>query len=57
MDKIFCGGLTGVTAQVATYPLDLLKTYMTINVENNLRVSMFEQTKMIIARNGVLGMY
>ena len=30
---------------------------MTINVENNLRVSMGQQAKMIIAENGMLGMY
>ena len=42
MDKILCGGLTGMTAQVLTYPLDLLKTYMTINIENSLRISMLE---------------
>ena len=30
---------------------------MTINVENNLRVSMGQQAKMIIAENGILGMY
>ena len=57
MDKILCGGLTGITAQTVTYPLDLLKTYMTINVENNMRVSMGQQARMIVAKNGFLGMY
>jgi solute carrier family 25 phosphate transporter 23/24/25/41 len=57
MDKILCGGLTGMTAQVLTYPLDLLKTYMTINIENSLRISMLEQTKMIIAESGPMGMF
>ena len=40
--KIIAGGLTGMTAQTITYPLDLLKTYLTINIENNTRISMFE---------------
>ena len=37
--------------------MDLLKTYMTINIENSLRISMFEQTKMIIAESGPMGMF
>jgi solute carrier family 25 phosphate transporter 23/24/25/41 len=40
--KIIAGGLTGMTAQTITYPLDLLKTYLTINIENNTRVSMWD---------------
>lgn len=37
--------------------MDLLKTYMTINIENSLRISMLEQTKMIIAESGPMGMF
>ena len=57
MQKLIAGGLTGVTAQTLTYPMDLLKTYMTINIDNANRLSMMAQTKEIIARDGVLGMY
>ena len=39
MQKLLCGGLTGIAASTLTYPLDVLKTYMTINIENNVRVS------------------
>mmetsp|Transcript_12751 Transcript_12751/g.21508 ORF Transcript_12751/g.21508 Transcript_12751/m.21508 type:complete len:92 (+) Transcript_12751:218-493(+) len=35
MDRIISGGFTGVTASTLTYPLDLIKTYLTINIENN----------------------
>ena len=37
--------------------MDLLKTYMTINIENSLRISMFEQAKMIVAESGPMGMF
>jgi solute carrier family 25 protein 16 len=41
-EKLIAGGVTGMTAQTITYPLDLLKTYLTINIENNTRISMWE---------------
>ena len=34
MQKLICGGLTGSTASFLTYPLDLIKTFLTINVEH-----------------------
>ena len=40
--KLIAGGLTGVTAQCATYPMDLLKTYMTINIDNANRLTMIQ---------------
>ncbi len=33
--KLFCGGLTGIAAQTFSYPLDVIKTYLSINIENN----------------------
>ena len=45
MDKLLCGGLTGMTASFATYPLDLVKTYLTINVDNGKTLSMLDQAK------------
>ena len=41
-EKLVSGTLTGVTASTLTYPLDLVKTYMTINVDNGNRLSMLE---------------
>jgi solute carrier family 25 phosphate transporter 23/24/25/41 len=55
--KLIAGGLTGMTSQTLTYPLDLLKTYLTINIENNTRVSMWEQSKIIVAQRGFFGMF
>lgn len=31
--KLGCGGLTGVVASTLTYPFDIVKTYLTINLE------------------------
>jgi solute carrier family 25 phosphate transporter 23/24/25/41 len=33
MQKLVCGGCTGVVAQTTTYPMDLVKTYLTISME------------------------
>ena len=37
--KLIAGALTGITAQTLTYPLDLLKTYATINMESGKTMS------------------
>jgi len=57
MQKIISGGLTGIVASTLTYPMDLVKTYLTINLENDNRVSMTEQTKIIFRENGFFGLY
>ena len=57
MQKLIAGGLTGVTAQTLTYPMDLLKTYMTINIDNATKPSMWKLTQEIIARDGIMGLY
>ena len=31
-DKFICGGMTGMTASFLTYPLDLIRTKLSINV-------------------------
>lgn len=33
MVKLLCGGLTGSTASFLTYPLDLIRTHLTIKVD------------------------
>ena len=57
MQAIISGGLTGITASTLTYPMDLVKTYLTINLENNKKVSMTEQTMIIFRQNGFFGLY
>ena len=55
--KIICGGLTGVVASTLTYPMDIVKTYLTINESRDIKISMLQQTKMIVAEHGPLGLY
>ena len=31
--KLWCGGLTGMTASTLTYPLDLIRTHLSLNVD------------------------
>ena len=33
--KLCCGGLTGMTASTLTYPLDLIRTKLSINVSDS----------------------
>jgi len=55
--NILCGGMTGVLASTLTYPMDLVKTYLTINMESNTKISMTDQTKMIYRQHGFFGLY
>ena len=55
--KLVAGALTGITAQSLTYPLDLLKTYATINMEAGQRINIYKTTMEIIGRDGLMGMY
>lgn len=41
-EKLICGSLTGVTASFLTYPMDLIKTYLTVNVDNATKVNFME---------------
>ena len=54
---MICGSFTGVTASFLTYPLDLVKTYLTVNTDNATKVNFIEQGKIIVRANGVLGLY
>ena len=57
MDKLVCGALTGMTASLVVYPLDLVKTYLTINTDNAVQLGMIEQAKVIVKTQGFLGLY
>mmetsp|Transcript_29928 Transcript_29928/g.45770 ORF Transcript_29928/g.45770 Transcript_29928/m.45770 type:complete len:99 (-) Transcript_29928:503-799(-) len=39
--KLICGAITGITASTLTYPIDIVKTYLTINLENEVKMSMY----------------
>jgi len=49
MQKLAAGGLTGACAQFLVYPIDLVKTYLTVNIESNTKVTMIAQAKTIVA--------
>lgn len=57
MEKLICGSFTGVTASFLTYPLDLVKTYLTVNTDNANKINFIEQGRIIVRQNGVLGLY
>jgi solute carrier family 25 phosphate transporter 23/24/25/41 len=37
--------------------MDLVKTYLTVNIEANTKVTMISQAKMIVSEQGFLGLY
>lgn len=56
--KLMCGGLTGMVASTLTYPMDLVKTYLTINLEmGQKRLTMVQQTRVIVNQFGFFGLY
>lgn len=57
--KLMCGGLTGMTASFLTYPLDLIRTVLSVNVDNpnGVKPSIFGVGKEIYARAGIRGLY
>lgn len=57
LEKLVAGGLTGVAASTIVYPIDLLKTYMTINIDSAKKLTMWGQTQEIMARDGFFGLY
>ena len=57
MQKLLCGGLTGVAASTLTYPMDIVKTYLTINIESGKKIGMLEQAKIIVGEKGLPGLY
>jgi solute carrier family 25 phosphate transporter 23/24/25/41 len=40
--KLIAGGLTGACAQALVYPMDLIKTYLTVNIESGVKMGMVE---------------
>lgn len=56
--KLMCGGLTGMTASFLTYPLDLIRTVLSIpDKPNGVKPSILGVGKEIFARDGIRGLY
>ena len=37
--------------------MDLVKTYLTVNIESDTKVTMIKQARLIVADQGILGLY
>ncbi len=46
-----------MVASTLTYPMDLVKTYLTINESKDIKITMSAQMRMIVAEHGFLGLY
>lgn len=55
-NKLFCGAMTGMSATVFVYPLDVIRTFLTLNKDKN-KHSILRQTRHIISEKGLSGMY
>ena len=57
--KLICGGLTGMTASTLTYPLDLIRTRLSVHVHKAgaEKPSILGTAKQIYAEGGMRGMY
>ena len=56
--KLCCGGMTGMTASTLTYPLDLIRTKLSINVaDSTVKPSIWGTGKQIIREGGIRGLY
>jgi solute carrier family 25 phosphate transporter 23/24/25/41 len=57
MGKLMCGGLTGMTASTLTYPLDLIRTHLSLAVDSGVRRSIFATGADIVNQRGFLALY
>ena len=57
--KLACGGLTGMTASFLTYPLDLIRTVMSVKVDGaaDVKPGIISTGKQIVAADGLTGLY
>lgn len=61
--KLMCGGLTGMTASFLTYPLDLIRTLLSIDVGKKGEGKIVESPtilgtgRQVVRNHGILGLY
>ena len=53
--KVCCGGMTGQAATLIIYPLDLIKTYVTVDESTNQ--SIYRRAVNIVKAQGITAMY
>ncbi|KAM9977187.1 hypothetical protein ACTFIR_011045 [Dictyostelium discoideum] len=56
-ENLFVGGAAGVTSLLCTYPLDLIRSRLTVQVFGNKYNGIADTCKMIIREEGVAGLY
>ena len=56
--KLLWGALTGVTANTLTYPLDLIKTILSVQLNpRHYKKGVYGHVKIIYKKDGILGFY
>lgn len=57
--KLICGGMTGMTASFLTYPLDLIRTIMSVKVDGHTDVkpSILGTGRDVFQKEGISGLY
>ena len=56
--KLCCGGMTGMTASTLTYPLDLIRTKLSIAVaDSSIKPTIWGTGKVIFREGGFIGLY
>uniref|UniRef100_A0A7S3KJ38 Mitochondrial carrier protein n=1 Tax=Euplotes crassus TaxID=5936 RepID=A0A7S3KJ38_EUPCR len=56
--KLLCGALTGITANTITYPLDLVKTILSVQLNpRHYKKGILGHLKIIYSKEGILGFY
>jgi hypothetical protein len=56
--KLLCGALTGVAANTLTYPLDLIKTILSVQLNpRHYKKGILGHVKIIYQKEGPLGFY
>jgi len=53
LGKLMCGGLTGMTASTLTYPLDLIRTHLSLAVDKGVKRSIIGTGVDIVQTKGI----
>jgi solute carrier family 25 phosphate transporter 23/24/25/41 len=59
LKKLICGGMTGMTASFLTYPLDLIRTIMSVKVDgrSDIKPSILGTGRDVLQKEGIQGLY
>jgi len=59
MLKLICGGMTGMTASFLTYPLDFIRTIISVKVDgvSDIKPTILGTGKEVFMKDGIRGLY